>query len=111
VSLVAGIGLASATGELPGLVLLAVTVFALYIGGRLALIAYATRSPAQLQRLLALPHRILARFDVGGGADAPFEKVAEDAFNAVSSLRRRPSSVRGCTWPVPRPARRSSANT
>lgn len=88
--LVVGIGLASATGGLPGVVLVAVVVFALYIGGRLALIAYATRSPTHLQRLLALPHRILARFEAGRSTDAPFEEVAKDAFDAVSSLRRRP---------------------
>ncbi len=89
-SLMAGIGLASATGRLPGVVAVGTAVFALYLGGRLALIAYAARSPAHVRRLFVLPHRVLAHLGFARRLDPPSEQVTEEAFLALSSLGRRP---------------------
>ena len=91
--LVVGIGLASTTGRLPGLLAVAVAVFVVYLGGRLVLMSYAARSPANIGRLFALPHRALARLEVGRGAEPRFEDETEDAFDAASSLRRRPRAL------------------
>ncbi|MEZ5407523.1 MAG: lysylphosphatidylglycerol synthase domain-containing protein [Acidimicrobiales bacterium] len=92
-SLVAGVALTSATGRFSGAMTIATAVFAVYLGGRLALIAYGSRSPANVERLLALPHRILARLEVGRHSGPSFETVTDEAFEALSSLRRRPSAA------------------
>lgn len=89
-SLVAAIALTSTTGRLSGAVTIAAAVFTVYLGARLALIAYGARSPANVERLLAVPHRVLARFDAGRHAGASFDEATGEAFEAISSLRRRP---------------------
>ena len=89
-TLAAGIVVPSATGQLSGAVAIAAAVFSLYLGGRWALIAYGARSPANVERLLALPHRILARLEIGRHTGPSFETVTDEAFQALSALRRRP---------------------
>jgi len=92
-TLVAGIAVTSATGRLSGAVAIAAAVFTVYVAGRLALIAYGARSPANVERLLAVPHRVLARFDVGHHSGPTFGAVTDEAFEAISSLRRRPRAA------------------
>lgn len=100
-TLVAGILVTSATGRLSGAVAVAAAVFAVYLGGRWALIAYGARSSANIERLLAVPFRVLARFDGNRDTGAAFGAVTDEAFGAISSLRRRPgAAVPTLAWAV-----------
>lgn len=93
-SLVAGIVLLAAVGRLSAVVLVAATVFAAYLGGRLALIAYGARGLDHVRRLYALPGQALRRIGLRRHTPAPLvDEVADEVFNAISSLRRRPRAV------------------
>ena len=98
-----------ANGRLTRVEVVASAVFALYAGGRVALIVAAVRSQAALRALYGLPRRVTARFSrvrdrvplVGaadrgrGAAEAPpvDHTGADELFEAMALIRRRPALV------------------
>ena len=94
VSLTAGIVLLAVVGRSSAVALAAAAVYLLYVASRLALIVYGARSRAHARRLYALPHRVLNRVGRHRQApDQPTEEEADELFDALSALRRRPATV------------------